>query len=115
MSLTFTKDTLRAAYNFLNETPPFDRWNLPDGEEIEFQVAKDRTLCGWHVIDGDKHIIVVSSAAVGHTMTLLRIIAHEMVHLHERRAARSASGHSKSFQRWAAQVCDAHGFDPRAF
>lgn len=114
--LTLTSDALRAAYNYLNETPPFNKWNLPDGDEIDFQVVRDRSLFGWHKFDGSKHVIAISSAAVGHTGTLLQTMAHEMVHVHERSTgACGTTGHGKAFKRWSAQVCDIHGFDSKAF
>lgn len=116
MALAFTKDALRAAYNYFCETPPFNKWNLPDGDDVEFRVVRDRSLFGWHSFDGEKHIIAVSSSTVGHSMTLLRTMAHEMVHVHERRTGSCNSvGHSAAFKRWSEQVCTAHGFDPKGF
>jgi hypothetical protein len=114
--LTFTSETLRAAYNYLNETPPFNKWNLPDGDDVEFQVVCDPTLFGWHKFNGKRHSIGISTSCVCHTGTLIQKMAHEMVHAHERRSIScGAIGHSKAFKRWAAQVCKLHGFDPGAF
>lgn len=115
MSLTFTTDTLRAAYNFLNETPPFSRWNLPDGEDVVFKVVRDRKRYAWHDVADGKHTIALSSVVVGHTNTLVRTMAHEMVHVHERTRTACATGHSKAWVKWAAQVCQQHGFDPKDF
>lgn len=114
--LTFTSDTLRAAYNYLNETSPFNKWNLPDGDDVDFKVARDRSVYGSHAFDGRKHMIAISSATVGHTATLLRTMAHEMVHVHERsNGPCGATGHGTAFKRWAFEVCKVHGFDPREF
>lgn len=116
MTITFTRDTLRAAYNYLNETPPFNRWNLPDGDDVVFRVVRDRTVYGWHDLHRGKHVVAVSSATVGQTITLLKTVAHEMVHMHERgSSAACRTGHSAAFHRWAEQVCKYHGFDPKAF
>lgn len=117
MSVLITRDALRAAYDFLCETPPFNKWNLPDSEDIEFKVAKDPSTMGWHTFDGTKHVVVVSSATVGHTSNMIETLAHEMIHVHEAHSKACSRGaeHSAAFRRWAAQVCRIHGFDPKAF
>lgn len=115
MTLPLTTETLRAAYDFLNETPPFNKWNLPDGEEIEFRVVRDRKRYAWHDLTNGKNIIAVSSLNVGHTVSLVRVMAHEMVHVHERRSSCNATGHSRAFTRWGAMVSKYHGFDPKDF
>lgn len=113
--MILTKDTLRACYDFLNETAPFNRWNLPDGEDVSFCVVRDPSLFGWYLLDGDKHIIGISETTVGHTDTLIRTMSHEMVHLHEHNSGPCRNGHRRAFRAYAKQVCAAHGFDPRAF
>ena len=117
MSLPLTPDILRHSYDFLNTTPPFNRWNLPDGEEITFVVIRSKTDAGWHMFDGGKHTIAISGRCVGFTHKLIEVMAHEMVHAHEKHAgaARSGVAHSAAFHRWAAQVCKIHGFDPKGF
>lgn len=117
MALTLTPDALRAAYEFLCETPPFNRWNLPSGEDVKFRVADSKQHFGWHTFDGQRHEIAVSRALVGQTVTLIETLAHEMIHVHERHTGTCKPGveHSAAFNRWAAQVCRAHGFDPKAF
>ena len=115
MTISLSPDMLRAAYDFLNETSPFNKWNLPDGEEIEFRVVRSRDKYAYHDLDGGKQTIAFSSLTVGHTATLIRVMAHEMVHVHERRQSPSATGHSRAFVRWSAQVCKCHGFDPKEF
>jgi hypothetical protein len=117
MSLVFTRDTLRAAYNFLCETPPFDRWNLPDGEEVEFVVIKSKTDAGWHKIENGKDYIACSSETIGRTHSLIELMAHEMVHLHQRRIGTETPGtvHNRAFKLLAAQVCRNHGYDPKLF
>lgn len=117
MTVLLNRDALRAAYDFLCETPPFCKWNLPDSDEIEFKVCKDRALQGWHLIDGKKRTIAVSSGSVGHTATMLEVMAHEMIHVHESHSNACSRGaeHSAAFKRWAAQVCKIHGFDPKSF
>ena len=113
--MTLSKETLRACYDFLNETGPFNRWNLPDGEDVEFRVVRDPSLFGWYLLENGRHIIGISSTTVGHTDTLIRTMAHELVHLHEHNSGPCRKGHSRTFRAYAKQVCAAHGFDPRAF
>lgn len=116
MSLSFTPDTLRAAYDFLCETPPFNHWNLPDGDDVEFRVVRDRARFGWYLYENRRHIVALSSSLIGQTDTLMRIMAHEMVHVHERHSGACSPGHhGKTFNRFSAQVCKHHGFDLKAF
>lgn len=116
MTLPLTVDTLRAAYDFLDTTPPFSRWNLPAGEDVKFKVIKDPALRGRYWRRGDQHHIDVSSNATGHTLSLVAVMAHEMIHVHEEHAKACGRGeHSAAFKRWAVQVCKLHGFDPKLF
>jgi hypothetical protein len=111
-----TPDTLRACYNFLNETLPFSRWNLPDGDDIDFRVVRDAGRFGWYRFDGTRHVIAISATCVGHTDTLIRTMAHELVHLYEEHSgACSRTDHGPTFRAYAKQICKHHGFDPRAF
>lgn len=116
MSL-FNRDTLRAAYNFLNETPPFNKWNLPDGDDVEFVVIRSKTDAGWHKIENGRDIIAVSCVTIGRTLSLMEVMAHEMVHLHQRIIRTETPGvtHNRAFQLLGAQVCKHHGFDPKLF
>lgn len=115
MTLPFTPDMLRAAYDFLNETPPFIRWNLPDSDDMQFRVAEDTAHHGW-LLSGRRKIpvIAVSRSTIGHTYNLLVTVAHEMVHLHQHRAKLPLT-HGAGWKRLVAQVCRYHGFDPKMF
>lgn len=117
MAFTFTSDALRAAYNYLNETPPFNKWNLPDGDDVDFKVARGRAYYGWHTFKKGKHTVAISRAMVPDTQTLLSVMAHEMIHVHEQeaKACRSDVQHTKAFMKWAAQVCKCHGFEIKGF
>lgn len=116
MTLPLTPDTLRAAYDYLAITPPFNRWNLPDGEDVTFRVIRAPTLRGWYRREGTRHVIAVSSVCIGRTASLMELMAHEMIHLHEEQAGACTAGmHSAAFRKWSAQVCRWHGFDPKLF
>ena len=118
MSLPLTPENLRAAYDFLCTTAPFNKWNLPEGDDVTFKVSRSRTTAALLTYWGDRTELTVSSALNGHTDTLLSSVAHEMIHLHERQCGIKSTGenaHGRAFRKWAAQVCDAHGFDPKIF
>lgn len=114
VSLPLTPDVLRGAYAFLCTTEPFRRWNLPDEHDVRFLVSRDRETMGWYT--ADPHVIAVSSWFVGHSYTLLSIMAHEMIHLHQRETKMdNAAQHNAVFRKLAIKVCKIHGFDPKLF
>jgi hypothetical protein len=116
MTLHLTPDILRAAYDYLNETRPFSRWNLPPGEDVVFKVARSLDTRGWYRMENGRHVIYVSRNCIGNTASLMALMAHEMTHLHEQSNKACGRGeHSKAFWRWAAQICKEHGFDPLLF
>ncbi len=114
--MQLTPDILRAAYNYLSETEPFNGWNLPDAEYVDFAVTKTRKRqgrCNCHV-DGQSRCykLDVSQKYVTHTASLMLILAHEMIHVHEFEAKlMERRHHGKVFWALAKEVCDAHGFD----
>jgi hypothetical protein len=116
MALSLNQEMLRSAYDYLNSTPPFRDWNLPEGDDVIFRVIRDRRFRGWYERDTKKntHTIAVSVTVIGHTLSLMMVMAHEMVHLHEEHANACGRGqHSAAFNRWMREVCAHHGFDPR--
>jgi hypothetical protein len=121
MTLRLSPAILEAAYEFLRVTSPFRGWKLPHADEVEFTVSRDPTINGahsWH-IDGPEagtHCIYISEVRVGHIATLIRIMAHEMVHLHLKLSGKTDAGeHGANFQRCAAIVARHHGYDPKEF
>jgi len=117
MSLPLTPEILRAAYDFLCTTPPFSKWNLPEGEDVEFQVMRSTALHGSYDKNAKgQHRIRLSGNTHGHTYSMLITLAHEMIHLHERQAGMATlAQHTKTFWKLAARVCKHHGFDPKHF
>lgn len=120
MTLPLTPETLAAAYDYLRTTPPFSKWNLPEAEDVLFKVARTRHKQGWYQWDGKRHTITASTGRISHSLTLMALMAHEMIHLHleeigmESRAG-SNDTHNAAFRVLAARVCKFHGFDPKAF
>lgn len=117
MTLPLHPETLKAAYEFLVETPPFNKWGLPDSEDIVFQVTRSRKTTGFYSLHNGKHYIGASRFKIGHTLTLIELIGHEMVHLHQKVACMETKGveHNAAFHKLAKQVCKYHGFDPHEF
>jgi hypothetical protein len=116
-------DVLRSAYAYLAETEPFVEWNLPDAEDVEFCVTdKPR-------VQGECHTRVIGAGVSfsfqidicrrfhTHSDSLLRTMAHEMVHVHQRRNCINLTkkAHGRDFHALANEVCAAHGFDPGQF
>ncbi len=115
MTLRMTARVMRASYEYLRETPPFRRWHLPPGEELQFSVFtsdEDQGRCY-----PEPFGIGVSRNYIGRTESLMVVMAHEMIHVHQmsRIGALGFIGHNAEFRRLAARVCDVHGFDPLMF
>lgn len=120
MSLPLTTEMLEASYEFLKTTPPFCNWNLPDAEDIRFFVnRKTKSKLAEYQWLGDRHSISMCAFGIGHTSTLMRTMAHEMVHLHLEQMGWESRGnenvHNLAFRKFASEICKIHGFDPKAF
>lgn len=119
MTLPLTPEVLAAAYDYLAVTEPFRRWNLPESEEVKFRVIKQPGYFGWYQRDGKAHVISISAAQIAYSSTLLRTMAHEMIHLHLEITGMESRGketvHNAAFRRFAARVTKYHGFDPKEF
>lgn len=120
MTLPLTPEVLAAAYDYLATCEPFSGWNLPDSDDVVFKVSRSKKEFARYRWNGSKHVISISSAAVGHSTTLLTYMSHEILHLHlEQTGMESRSGdentHNAAFRKLAERVCKVHGFDPKAF
>ena len=116
MTLPLKPETLEAAYEYLRTTPPFDRWQLPEGEDIVFKVTRSKHNMGEYYFHKGKHHIAVSAHLVGHTPTLMALVAHECVHLFQRISCmESKAMHNEAFRKLANSVCKSHGFDPKFY
>lgn len=120
IGLPLTPETMAASYDYLATTPPFREWSLPDSDEVKFKVGRSVRDYGSYRWDGKQHTVTMSANMTGHTMTLLRYMAHEMIHLHlEETGMESRTGgqdtHNVWFRKFAKEVCRVHGFDPKAF
>ena len=124
MALPLNPDRLRLAYELLAECPPFDEWNLPHGEDVHFRVSRSRKDYGHHQVTMTDdwrrvHHVVLSSWNVTSLETLMRVMAHEMVHVHEQAnnvcSPHESTLHTEAFCLFADQVCKSLGFNRDVF
>jgi hypothetical protein len=111
--MNITPRMIESAYEFLRATPPFSGWRLPHADEVEFRVSRHRDRLAHFVEGREGPIIAVSSVNVTYPETLLRVMAHEMVHLAQwlHKTETPGAEHNAEFFRMAAKVAKAHGFD----
>lgn len=120
MTLALTPDMLHGAYDYLRTTPPFKGWRLPDGDEIEFNILTTHDRRGhyraYYKREGG-HEIAISAGRVGHSVTLITTMAHEMIHLRQelKNSTTPHTEHNAEFKTLAERVCRFHGFDPKEF
>lgn len=119
-NLPLTPEILRAAYEYFCVTVPFCKWNMPDADEILFKVTRSRKVLGQaRYFTGQKkpnYELEVSEHFIGRTHSLMELVAHEMVHIHQRETRMEKGGeHNAAFKKLAAVVCKHHGFDPKLF
>lgn len=116
MTLPLTKEVVAAAYDYLCELPPFNKWNMPDSEDVKFQVIRTKDRTAHYCMRKGVHIIAVSSAYVGRHEMLISSVAHEMIHLHMSVTCwNRRNPHDTAFQKFADQVCRIHEFDRLTF
>ena len=106
-----------AAYDFLRAFPPFDKWRMPPVEAVVFRVrCLPERAYGEYIAENGVHIITLSSLVISQPSTLLRTLAHEMIHLKQNvDGEETKAEHNASFKRHAARVSRLHGYDPREF
>lgn len=120
--MIFTVETMRALYDLLLTTPPFNTWDLPDSEDMKFRLGKNRTHFGWYD-DGRrgtrkqhyKPVIVMSTRLVHSLASGIAFMAHEMIHIHQSKHMSGDKEHGPAFKKLADQVCKIHGFDRGLF
>lgn len=114
--LHLTPAMLENAYELLRTTPPFRRWKLPHADEVVFRVTNSHDVRG--TFQKSPHLTIeISAFCTINLKSLIEVMAHEMVHLHEdtNHGARADVDHSAAFKRFSKQVCKAHNFDERLF
>jgi len=112
--LRWDADKLAKGYDILRSTMPFRKWALPPSSDIVFKVSRDSNLDGKFV--AADRMIVISQKAHQRLESMLRTMAHEMVHLYIwRKGSKDRADHGAEFKRLAKLVCKHHGFEEATF
>jgi hypothetical protein len=120
MTFLITPETVEAGYNFLCTTPPFNKWRMPESDDVKFIVNLSHTYFGAYQWDGKQHTILVSAKNIEKPIPLIHVLAHEMLHLYlEKEGLESKRGgpntHNSAFRKFAARICKYHGFELKTF
>lgn len=114
--MKLTPAILKNIYCMLYCCDPFSKWKLPLPEQIKFVVNSDPDVMGTYLYDdGEKweHIITISNARCGFLETVIRTMAHEMIHMSfYRRKGSKWAQHGKEFRARCHMVGKELGFDP---
>ena len=114
--MKLTPTILRNIYAMLYCCEPFSKWKLPLPEEVKFIVDYDPETMGTYCYDeGDEHehTITISASRCGFLETVIKTIAHEMIHVSRSGTVSDAwLKHDASFRRKAHQIGVSCGFDP---
>ncbi len=113
MAMTLSPGTVQVTYEYLCQLPPFKRLKMPASQDVTFEVNNDPACYGEYE---PEHVIRISRAKVGFLETLIKTVAHEMVHLHLYRIGyKGWNLHDKKFEYYANRISTTMGFDPKEF
>ena len=100
--MKLTPAILKNIYCTLYCCEPFTKWKLPLPEQIKFIVNSDPDVMGTYLYDdGEKweHIVTISNARCGFLETVIRTMAHEMIHMSfYRRKGSKWTHHGREFR-----------------
>lgn len=120
MSFPITPTLVASMYSMLRECPPFAGWHLPEADAVEFKTAARKDIYGEHIektppTRGARHTVTISVENNGHLDTILRSLAHEMIHVAQAVAkTANKNQHNADFHRRCRQVGRVTGWDPKA-
>lgn len=119
MAIPLDRDVLQAAYDYLCTTIPFSKWNLPDSDDVTFRASKKyenvHGRCTYSWPGKPQFFIEINQRFIGQTDSLMRTMAHEMLHIHQKQIKARDRAHGPTFKRFAEEICRYHGFDPKLF
>jgi trehalose-6-phosphate synthase len=88
---------------------------MPLPEEIKFVVNADPERMGTYMYEPDSetfcHELTISREHHSHLATVIRTLAHEMIHMRRHKTSRWDQ-HDAVFRRYAHQIAQELGFDP---
>jgi hypothetical protein len=118
MTLALNKERLALLYGFLVECKPFCHWkNMPASAEITFKITRSKTTSGHYLRRNGKHEIGISSVCCGWINELVRVMIHEMLHIHQATSGMETphAEHNAAFHKSAKGLCKCFGLDPHMF
>ena len=112
--IPITPETVRATYTYLLSFPPFNRWRLPPAKKLTFYVTD---FTGeWAEYNHEKHTLRVSTVNVATYDALIRVVAHELIHVREHVAGKWTVKHDSAFFKESKRMILKHfAFDPLTF
>lgn len=116
--MRLTPPLLAAAYDLLRHTPPFEKWNLPEPDDVLFGVLRSTQFqADCRQMPAGTFRIRVSEPYHGRLSVVLATVGHEMIHLHlDQCGAKDSSEHGAAFRACAAEVVAHHrDFDIETF
>jgi hypothetical protein len=117
--MTFiTENNIANLYSALIEFPVFDEYKLPPASKVDFVVVHDDTICGQYEPPeaGEPHVITISTARCGHLDTVLKTIAHEIIHMCvylDSPKTDKYTSHKGLFLKLQKRVANTLGYDPK--
>lgn len=119
MTLPLNPESTALLYEYLRSLPPFSSLKLPEADDVEFWVVKDKKRFAQWQWTGERHRIYLSSISIGQTTTLVSSLGHEMCHMVVYDSGEDTGGnentHNAAFRKLAARFCKIHGLDQKAF
>lgn len=111
--MKITPKTLEGIYLSLARCEPFTKWDLPPSELCRFEVVDDHSVMATYEYDESLarcHIFSISKARCGHYDTVVRSMAHEMIHCSRHKTGKWTL-HDATFKRRKHLVGQCLGFD----
>ena len=115
-----TPERLAAVYDCLRQFPPFHRYGLPTSDKVKFGFVRKHDRGADYiafVYALDQHMIRLNPDWNGHLDNIMSVMAHEMLHLHQRvkRLETNNTEHNSDFKKKAKRICTRFGWDYKRF
>jgi len=112
--MKITPKILECIYLTLAKCEPFTKWDLPPSEMCRFEIVDDHQVMATYEFDESlsrPHIFCISKARCGWYDTIVRSMAHEMIHCSRHKSGKWTL-HDATFKRRKMTVGQSLGFDP---
>ena len=110
--MNITPHHIAAVYDMLRAFKPFSGWKLPEAESVGFHIKPLKDYGEYFYESG--HHIVISNKLTDAVLSLMEVVAHEMIHLRQVELKRPPN-HNKDFRRMAKAVCREFLWDVKRF